>query len=95
MLPDQTRPFQIESNASKYASGAVLMQTDINGIDILAPICQKLSHPLNEITKFMIENSWASFVLYANGDITFRDRPMKQSFILITRALLTSEILKN
>ena len=31
LLPDQTRPFQIESDASKYASGAVLMQTDING----------------------------------------------------------------
>ena len=29
--PDQTRPFQIESDTSKYASGAVLMQTDING----------------------------------------------------------------
>jgi hypothetical protein len=24
------QPFQIESDASKYASGAVLMQTDIN-----------------------------------------------------------------
>jgi hypothetical protein len=31
ILPDQTRPFQIESDTSKYASGAVLMQTDING----------------------------------------------------------------
>ena len=31
LLPDQTWPFQIESDASKYASGAVLMQTDING----------------------------------------------------------------
>ncbi len=31
LLPDQTRPFQIKSDASKYASGAVLMQTDING----------------------------------------------------------------
>jgi len=31
MLPDQTRPFQIESDASKYASGAVLMQTNVNG----------------------------------------------------------------
>ena len=31
LLPDQTRPFQIESDASKYALGAVLMQTDING----------------------------------------------------------------
>ena len=31
LLPDQTRSFQIESDASKYASGTVLMQTDING----------------------------------------------------------------
>ena len=31
MMPDQTRPFQIEADASKYASGAVLTQTDSNG----------------------------------------------------------------
>ena len=31
LLPDQTQPFQIESDTSKYASGAVLMQTNING----------------------------------------------------------------
>jgi hypothetical protein len=31
MMPDQTRPFQIECDASKYASGAVLTQLDVNG----------------------------------------------------------------
>jgi transposase InsO family protein len=31
ILPDQSKPFQIESDASKYASGAVLMQDDLNG----------------------------------------------------------------
>ena len=31
MMPDLTRPFQIESDASKYASGAVLTQQDSNG----------------------------------------------------------------
>ena len=31
MMPDQTRPFQIECDASKYASGAVLTQQDNNG----------------------------------------------------------------
>ena len=31
MMPDQTQPFQIELDASKYASGAVLTQTDSNG----------------------------------------------------------------
>ena len=31
MMPDQTQPFQIKCDASKYASGTVLMQLDING----------------------------------------------------------------
>ena len=31
MMPDQSRPYQIEADASKYASGAVLTQTDANG----------------------------------------------------------------
>jgi hypothetical protein len=31
MMPDHSKPFQIELNTSKYASGAVLTQTDING----------------------------------------------------------------
>ena len=31
MMPDQTKPFQIECDASKYASGAVLTQNDGNG----------------------------------------------------------------
>ena len=30
-MPDQTRPFQIETDASKYATGAVLTQLDANG----------------------------------------------------------------
>jgi hypothetical protein len=31
LMPDHTKPFQIESDASKYASGAVLTQLDSNG----------------------------------------------------------------
>jgi len=30
-MPDHTRPFQIESDTSKYATGAVLSQLDSNG----------------------------------------------------------------
>jgi hypothetical protein len=30
-MPDHSKPFQIEADASKYASGAVLTQCDING----------------------------------------------------------------
>ena len=31
IMPDHTRPFQIETDASKYATGAVLTQMDLNG----------------------------------------------------------------
>ena len=31
MMPDHTRPFQIEMDTSKYATGAVLTQLDSNG----------------------------------------------------------------
>ena len=31
MMPDQTKPLQIKTDASKYASGAVLTQTNMNG----------------------------------------------------------------
>ena len=31
IMPDHSKPFQIEANASKYASGAVLTQCDANG----------------------------------------------------------------
>ena len=31
MMPDQTKPFHIECDASKWASGAILTQLDING----------------------------------------------------------------
>ena len=31
MMPDQSQPFQIETDAFKYATGAVLTQLDLNG----------------------------------------------------------------
>ena len=30
-MPDQSQPFQIKTDASKYATGAVLTQLDLNG----------------------------------------------------------------
>ena len=31
VIPDQSKPFQIEADASKFATGTVLSQDDLNG----------------------------------------------------------------
>jgi hypothetical protein len=41
MMPDHSKPFQIELDALKYASGAVLTQTDINGDQHLVAFLSK------------------------------------------------------
>ena len=41
MMPDQTKPFQIKSDTSKYASGAVLTQLDNNGDQHLVAFLSK------------------------------------------------------
>ena len=48
MMPDQSRPYQIEADASKYASGAVLTQTDLNGD----------RHPVAFLSKTFTEMEW-------------------------------------
>jgi RNase H-like domain found in reverse transcriptase len=53
MMPDYCKPFQIELDASKYASGAVLTQTDINGDQ--HPVAF-LSETFMDDTKYMTEN---------------------------------------
>ena len=50
---DQTQPFQIKSDTSKYASGAVLTQTNSNGD---RPLCPKLLPTQNDNTKYVTEN---------------------------------------
>ena len=41
MMLDQTKPFQIKTNTSKYASGAVLTQLDFNGSQHLIAFLSK------------------------------------------------------
>jgi len=57
MIPDPTRPFQIETDASKHATGAVLTQTDGNRDRHPCASFPKPSLQLNEITKSTIGNS--------------------------------------
>ena len=48
MMPDQTKPFQIKTDASKYASRAILTQTDMNGDQ----------HPIAFLSKTFTETEW-------------------------------------
>ena len=45
VMPDQTKPFQIECDTSKYASGAVLTQLDSNGDRHLCVFISKTFSP--------------------------------------------------
>ena len=56
MMPDQTRPFQIECDASKYACGAVLTQLKSMVIDTHVPLYHGPSPQQNGIMKSMIVN---------------------------------------
>jgi hypothetical protein len=48
LMPDPEKPFTIESNASKFASGAVLCQQDISGD--WNP-CGYISHSFNQMER--------------------------------------------
>ena len=74
IMPNQTKPFQIECDASKYTSGEVLTQIDGKAIDIHAILFQKHFQKPKEITKYMIGNCWPSYEHLKNGDTIFKDR---------------------
>ena len=80
MMPDHTRPFQIETDASKYATGAVPTQLDSNGD----------RHPISFISKTLslTERNYEIYdrellaIIRAlkewNGIIIFKDLPIQQ-----------------
>ena len=74
MMPDHTRPFQIETDASKYATGAVLTKLDSNGDRHPSLLFQKPYHQLRGIMKSMIKNYWQLSEHLKNGGITFKDQ---------------------
>jgi len=84
-MPDHTRPFQIESDASKYVTGVVLSQLDSNGDRHGWPFFQKPFHRLNEITKSMTENCLQWFAHLKSGNTISKDQDTLQMFSLIIK----------
>ena len=72
-MPDHTKPFQIETDASKYATGAVLTQLDGNGDRHPISFISKMFSLLNKTTTSTTENSLQSSVHWMNGITTSRD----------------------
>ena len=63
MMPDQTKPFQIKCDASKYASGAVLTQLDNNGdchpVTFLLKTFKKMEHNYEIYNRELLVIIWA------------------------------------
>jgi hypothetical protein len=74
-MPDQTKLFQIECDASKDASGAVLTQLDTNGVRHPCAFISKTFSPAERNYEIYDHKLLAiiSFKLWKNGDIIFRD----------------------
>ena len=73
-MPDQSRPFQIKADASKYASGAVLMQMDSNSDRHLVAYFSKTFHDTERNYEIYDRELLESFVLLKNGGIIFKDQ---------------------
>ena len=58
-MPDQLKPFQIKANASHFATGAVLTQTDSNRDQHPVTFISRTLSPMERNYKTMIENSLA------------------------------------
>ena len=58
MMPDQSRPFKFETDASKYATGVVLTQLDSNGNRHPISFISKLYPQQNAIMRYMTGNYW-------------------------------------
>ena len=95
MMPDQSRPFQIEADTSKYASGAILTQMDSNGD----------RHPIAYFSK-TFNNTEQNYEIYdrellgviralKGGSTTFKDLDTPLSFTQITRTWPISSQPKN
>jgi Reverse transcriptase (RNA-dependent DNA polymerase)/RNase H-like domain found in reverse transcriptase len=95
LMPDQSKPFQIEFDASEVATDTVLTQLDFNGDWHPLPSCQWLSLKPKESMKSMIENFWRLFKHWKNGDIISKNQDTWQWFTLTTRTWCTSEPLRN
>ena len=61
--PDPTQPFQVECDASKVATGAVLRQQTKTDSGTLVPICRRHLTKQSAITRSMTENFLRSFEL--------------------------------
>ena len=46
LMPDYTKPFEIESDASLYATGAILLQQDTNGDWHSVAYCSQSMNPM-------------------------------------------------
>ena len=88
MMPDQTWPFQIKCDASKYASGAVLTQLDVNGDWHLCAFISQTFSPTEWNYEIYDHKLLSMIEPSKNGNTIFKDL-MKQWFIQITRTSLT------
>ena len=95
MMPNQLKPFQIEANASKFATGAVLTQMDSNGDYHPVAFISRTLSSIEKTMRSIIENSLVSSELWRNGNTISKDQDLQPKFCPITKILPTLGKLRN
>jgi hypothetical protein len=90
IFPDTSKPFQIECDASKYASGAVLTQLDVNGDRHPCAFISKTFSPTERNYEIYDRELLSVIEHLMNGGTTSKDHPTKQPSSPTTRTSRTS-----
>ena len=74
-MPEPSKPFVVETDASKFTSGGILQQQDMNGDWHPAVTYQSHSAKLNKTMRSTTKNYWQSSKHSQSGDTTCQGTP--------------------
>ena len=94
-MPDPSKPFVVEMDTSKFASGGILRQQDTNGDWHPCSYISKSFSKTEQNMRFMIKNYWQSSKHLWSGNTICKDPNIQPQFSPTTRTSRISKQRRN